>query len=69
MTELRRSPERGQFNIDCELKRVEEGKKTPEQAHDMIEYFKTWHQQRLELEEDPSWQKDNMEYEIGRAHV
>lgn len=61
---MNRSPERGSFHIECELKQVEEGKKTPEQAQEMIDFFKSWEQRTLELEEDPSWQKDNMEYDL-----
>jgi hypothetical protein len=58
------SPDRGSFQIECELKRVEEGDKTPEEAHDMIEFFKSWEQQRRELEATDEWKKDNMEYDL-----
>lgn len=61
---LARSPDRGSFNIECEMKRVEEGTKTPAQAEEMIEYFKTWQQQRLDLESTDEWKKDNMEYDL-----
>jgi hypothetical protein len=61
---LARSPDRGSFNVECEMKKVEEGTKTPAQAEEMIEYFKTWQQQRLDLESTDEWKKDNMEYDL-----
>ena len=61
---MNKSPERGTFQINCEMKRVEEGKTTPEDAQSMIELFKSLHEQRSELEQDPEWQKDNMEYDL-----
>lgn len=58
------SPDRGSFQINCELKKVEEGTKTAEEAEDMIDLFKSWRQQRLELEETDEWKIDNMEYDL-----
>lgn len=58
------SPERGSFHIECELKRVEEGDQTPEKAQEMIEFYKSCEQRRMELEQTPEWQKDNMEYDL-----
>ena len=58
------SPERGMFQIECQLKSVEEGNKTAEQAEEMIEFYKGWNQQRLELEETDEWKTDNMEYDL-----
>lgn len=58
------SPDRGSFQIDCELKRVEEGDKTPEEAEKTIEFFKSWEQQRREMEATDEWKKDNMEYDL-----
>jgi hypothetical protein len=61
---LSKSPARGQFNIDCELKRVEEGTTSAEEAQERIDYFKTWDQRRAELESTVEWQTDNMEYDL-----
>lgn len=61
---MNKSPQRGTFQIKGQLKQVEEGKKTPEAAEQMIDFYKTWRQQREELEQDPEWQKDNMEYDL-----
>lgn len=63
-TKMASSLERGSFQIECELKQVEEGKKTIEEAQDMIDFFKSLYDRRKELEQDPEWQKDNMEYDL-----
>lgn len=61
---MNRSPERGSFQIECQLKQVEEGKKTPEEAEDMIDLFKSWTERRLELEESDEWKVNNLEYDL-----
>lgn len=61
---MNKSPDRGSFNIDCELKRVDEGTKTLEEAQEMIDFFKSWEQRRLELEETDDWKINNMEYDL-----
>ena len=64
---LNTSPEHGSFHIECEMKQVEEGKKTPEQAEEMIEFYKSWEERRKELEATDEWKKDNMEYDLRSA--
>lgn len=61
---MNRSPERGSFQIECQLKQVEEGKKTPEEAEEMIDLFKSWAESRIELEESDEWKVDNLEYDL-----
>jgi len=61
---MNKSPERGTFHIDCELQRVEEGKKTLEEAQEMIDFYKSWDERRAELEQTIEWQTDNMEYDL-----
>ena len=61
---INKSPEKGTFQIKSQLKRVEEGTKTPELAQEMIKFYEEWHQQTLELEETDEWKKDNMEYDL-----
>jgi len=61
---MNRSLQRGSFHIECELKKVEEGSKTPEQAQKMIEFYKSWDQQIQEMESTDEWKKDNMEYDL-----
>lgn len=58
------SPDRGSFQIECQLKSVEEGNKTAEKAEEMIEFYKSWEQQRRELEATDEWKVDNMEYDL-----
>jgi hypothetical protein len=58
------SPERGSFQIECELKRVEEGEKTAEQAEEMIEFYKSANQLRQEREQAPEWAENNMEHDL-----
>lgn len=58
------SPDRGTFRIDCELKSVEAGRKTPEQAEDMIDFYKSWEERRREHEATAEWKVDNMEYDL-----
>lgn len=58
------SPERGTFQIECELKRVEEGEKTAEEAQDMVELYQSHQAQMREQETDPEWQENNLEYDL-----
>jgi len=58
------SPDRGNFHIECELKRVEEGDKTPEEAEQMIEFYKSWEERRKEMEATDEWKKGNLEYDL-----
>lgn len=64
MTKLATSADRGKFHIECELKAVEEGRKTAEDAQEMIEMYTEWNQKDIEREADPEWAKDNMEYDL-----
>jgi hypothetical protein len=61
---ISKSSERGSFQIENQIKRVKEGTKTPELAEEMINFYKSWEQQRLELEESDEWKVDNMEYDL-----
>lgn len=58
------SPDRGNFHIECELKAVEEGHKTAEQAEEMIDFYKSWEERRREQEATDEWKQDNMEYDL-----
>lgn len=61
---MNKSPDRGNFHIECELKRVEQGECTPEHAEEMIEFYKSWEERRREMEATVEWQTDNMEYDL-----
>jgi hypothetical protein len=61
---MNRSPDRGTFQIENQLKRVEEGEQSSESAEEMIDFYKSWEQHRRELEETDEWKIDNMEYDL-----
>lgn len=58
------SPDRGTFQAKAALQRAEEGETSAESAADLAEVFKTANQRRCEQEQDPEWQKNNMEYDM-----
>ena len=61
---ISKSPERGSFQITNLVEKVKLGEKSAESAEEMIELYKSWRQQALELEETDEWKKDNMEYDL-----
>lgn len=62
MTKLSKSPERHTFQKEGAIKRAEEAGEEPNQAYiDMWENIKLSEQQR---EQDPAWQKDNLEWDL-----
>ena len=64
---ISRSPERGTFQISGLIKRVEAGDITTDHAEDMIDFYKSWKQEKLDLEETNEWKVDNMEYDLRSA--
>lgn len=58
------SPDRDTFQAQAVLKRAEEGETSAEHAEEMVEFYKSHNQRRREQEQDPEWQKDNMEYDM-----
>ena len=62
MSRIAKSPERFSFQKEGYIKRCEESGKEPNP--DYLELFKTWDQQKSELEADPKWQQDNLEYDL-----
>ena len=61
---MNNSPDRGTFQIECQLKRVEEGDKTLEEAQEMIDFYKTHQQLVREREAQDAWKIDNLEYDL-----
>jgi hypothetical protein len=59
---LSNSPDRHTFQRDNYLKRKEELNEEPSRAY--LELFKSVEQRKAELEADPEWQKDNLEYDL-----
>lgn len=58
------SPQRGTFGIEGQLKRVEEGKQTIEEAQGMIDFYKSHQEMIREREATDEWKIDNMEYDL-----
>jgi hypothetical protein len=61
---MNKSPQRHSFRIENLIKRVEQGDTTAEHAEEMIDFYKSWEQQKLELEETNEWKENNMEYDL-----
>jgi hypothetical protein len=61
---MNKSPKRGSFRTEGLIKRVEQGDTTAEHAEEMIDLYKSWEQQKLELEETAEWKELNMEYDL-----
>ena len=62
MSELSRSPDRGTFQMGKYIKRKRELGEEPSQ--DYLDMYKNFAEQKLALEADPEWQKDNLEYDL-----
>lgn len=60
---LNSSPDRGSFRKECRIKQlIEEGKDAS--TDDFFDSLLRWDQQKLEKEQDPAWQKHNLEYDL-----
>lgn len=64
MSNLRKSPQRGTFQLENLLKRVESGDTSVEQADELQELYQSWDQQKLEKEQTEEWRINNMEYDL-----
>jgi hypothetical protein len=60
--EIASSPERHTFQKEGYVKRCEEQGKLPDPEY--IQMYKTWRELDEANLEDPTWQKDNMEYDL-----
>ena len=64
---LSKSPERNTFQKEKYLERQAEKGKTPENDEDtraMVKYYESWDIQEDQREQDPAWQKDNLEWDL-----
>ena len=61
------SPDRGTFQAEAAVRRAEQGEISAESATSTVEFYKTANQLRREREQDPEWQKNNMEYDMRTA--
>jgi len=66
MSKLNASPGRNQFAISNAAKRLEEKGEDPD-TDDYIQFLKSDLERRRELEQDPKWQKNNLEYDLRSA--
>ena len=64
MSNLRKSPQRGSFQLENLLKRVESGETTMDHVDEMKELYQSWDQQTLEKEQTEEWRINNMEYDL-----
>lgn len=67
MNNLSKSPERNTFQAEKYLERKAEEGKTPNNDAEvaaMLDYYKSWNEQKAEKESDPTWQKDNLEWDL-----
>lgn len=61
---LSSSPNRGTFQMETLIEKVESGEKSAESAQEMIGFYKSHQEQMREREADPKWQANNMEYDL-----
>jgi hypothetical protein len=66
MNNLSKSPERNTFQKNNYIKRaIENGKSmTDPNVKSMIDWYESWDKLDLEHESDPTWQKNNMEWDL-----
>lgn len=62
MSELSRSPLRGTFQLEKYIERKQAENVVPDEAY--LEFYKSSEERKFELEQDPEWAKDNMEYDL-----
>ena len=61
---LKSSPQRDTFQVESALRRAKEGETSADEANDLVELYKSINQRRRDQEQDPEWQKDNLEYDL-----
>lgn len=67
MTKISKSPQRNTFQKERYLERQSEKGKTPDNDEDtkaMVEYYESWDTREAQQEQDPNWQKDNLEWDL-----
>lgn len=64
MTTLSSSPDRDTFQLKAAAQRAENGGNSMESVEELTEFYKSMNQRRREREQDPEWQKNNMEYDM-----
>lgn len=67
MTKISKSPQRNTFQKERYIERQAEKGKTPDNDEDtkaMVEYYENWDIKEDKQEQDPAWQKDNLEWDL-----
>lgn len=65
MNHLSKSPDRDTFQRDKYIERqTETGHMEDPETAKMLDWYKTHAQMKLEREQDPEWQKNNLEYDL-----
>jgi hypothetical protein len=62
MSKLSKSPERGTFQKEGYIRRAEEEGKEPNE--DILNMWDNWNEYAKQQEQDPAWQKDNLEWDL-----
>jgi len=65
---MRRSPKRGTFSMKRYERKLIENPQD-QSALEMIDYYKTYQQQKLDLEETDEWRIDNLEYDLRTSEL
>lgn len=65
MNKISKSPERNTFQKNNFIKRQEDAGKLDESDTKVtIDFYESWEAEALRKEQDPEWQKDNMEWDL-----
>jgi hypothetical protein len=65
MKKISKSPERNTFQRDKYIERqIEKGLMDDPETNKMIDWYKTYSELKLEKEQDPEWQKNNLEFDL-----
>lgn len=64
MSKISKSPERGSFQREGYLKRVESGETSAESAQEMLDFYSNWDIVQAEREATEEWRENNMEYDL-----
>ena len=63
VSKISKSPDRHTFQAESTKKKLEENP-NDEEAQSMIGFYENWRQEADAREQDPEWQKNNMEYDM-----
>ena len=64
LPKLSRSNQRRDRSINRLHERMAQGETTQQHVDEMTEWYRSFEQQKLDLEQDPDWQRDNLEWDL-----